>query len=152
LTHKKSRCCEARLAWLVKSFPLDHARFKNLVHAAKRMESDSINQSSEDEWHRDVLLAKSAVEDTISKMPTPLRVEACCVGYQFWKISDDPRDPDCLGGYTRSIQRIRLFLSAIREQCSQNGDEFSKLVVITYLHELGHHLGMQESHLENWGL
>ena len=31
------------------------------------MESDSIFQSSEDEWRRDVLLAKSAVENTISK-------------------------------------------------------------------------------------
>ena len=116
------------------------------------MESDSISQSSEDEWRRDVLLAKSAVEDTISKMPTPLRVEACCVGYQFWKIRDDPRGSDCLGDYCRSVPQIRLFLSTIREQCSQNGDEFSKLVVTTYLHELGHHLGMQESHLENWGL
>jgi len=31
-------------------------------------------------------------------------------------------------------------------------EEFSKEVVTTSLHELGHHLGMQESHLENWGL
>jgi hypothetical protein len=116
------------------------------------MESDSIYRSSEDEWRRDVLLAKSAVEDTISKMPTPLRVEACCVGYQFWKIRDDPRGSDCLGDYCRSVPQIRLFLSTIREQCSQNGDEFSKLVVTTYLHELGHHLGMEESHLETWGL
>ena len=116
------------------------------------VESDPIHQSSADEWHRDVLLAKSAVEDTISKMPTPLRVEACCVGYQFWKISDDPRNPDTLGGYTRSIRRIRLFLLNIRKHCGETGDDFSKEVVTTYLHELGHHLGMQESHLENWGL
>jgi hypothetical protein len=143
------------LAWLVESFPLDEARFGNLVHARVRpnqMESDSIYQSSEDEWRRDVLLAKSAVENTISKMPTPLRVEACCVGYQFWKTRDDPRGPDCLGDYCRSIPQIRLFLSTIKEQCSQNGDEFSKLVVTTYLHEIGHHLGMEESHLEDWGL
>jgi hypothetical protein len=66
------------------------------------MESDPIYRSSADEWHRDVLLAKSAVEDTISKMPTPLRVEACCAGYQFWKVDDDPRHPDSLGDYTRS--------------------------------------------------
>jgi hypothetical protein len=75
---------------------------------------DSIYQSSADEWHRDVLLAKSAVEDTISKMPTPLRVEGCCVGYQFWKISDDPRFPDTLGDYCRSVRQIRLFLPNIR--------------------------------------
>ena len=98
------------------------------------------------------MLAKSAVEDTISKMPTPLRVEACCAGYQLWKVDDDPRHPNSLGDYTRSIKMIRLFLSTIREQCSENGDEFSNLVVITYLHELGHHLGLKESHLENWGL
>src|SRR5262245_60121753 len=116
------------------------------------MESDSIYQSSEDEWHKDVLLAKSVIEDVISKMSTPLRVEACCVGYQLWKISEDPRYADSLGTYNRSIQRIRLFLSNIREQCSENGDEFSELVVTTYLHELGHHLGMRESHLKNWGI
>jgi hypothetical protein len=120
--------------------------------SAKRIESASIYQSSEDEWHRDVLLAKSVIEDLISKMATPLRVEACCVGYQLWKISEDPRYADSLGAYNRSIQRIRLFLSNIREQCSENGDEFSKQVVVTYLHELGHHLGMKESHLETWGL
>jgi hypothetical protein len=101
------------------------------------MESDSIYQSSEDEWRQDVLLAKSVIEDAISKMSTPLRVEACCVGYQLWKISEDARYADSLGTYTRSIQRIRLFLSNIREQCSENGDEFSELVVTTYLHELG---------------
>src|SRR5262245_9995537 len=93
---------------------------------------------------RDVLLAKSVIEDVISKMSTPLRVEACCVGYQLWKISDDPCRPSTLGGYTRSIQRIRLFLSNSRKQCSENGDEFSKQVVVTYLHEVGHHLGMKE--------
>ena len=116
------------------------------------MESDPIYQSSADEWNRDVLLAKSAIEDVISKMATPLRVEACCVGYQFRKISDDPRSPDTLGDYCREAPQIRLFLSAIREHCSDNGEEFSKQVTIVYLHELGHHLGMEENHLESWGL
>lgn len=111
-------------------------------------------QSLTDEWSRDVLLAKSAVEDTISKMATPLRVEACCVGYQFWKIkiSDDKRFPNTLGDYCGSVAVIRIFLSAIRRQCEEDGEDFSRQVVITYLHELGHHLGMEESHLENWGL
>jgi hypothetical protein len=94
------------------------------------MKNDPIYQSSADEWNRDVLLAKSLIEDAISKMPTPLRVEACCVGYQFWEICDDPRSPDNLGDYSRSLQRIRLFLSNIRKHCSENGDDFSKEVVI----------------------
>jgi Zincin-like metallopeptidase len=115
-------------------------------------ESDFELQSSADEWTRDVLLAKAAIEDTISKMPTPLRIEACCVGYQFWKIRREPRDPDCLGDYARAIPQIRLFLSNIRKRCGESGDEFSKEVVTTYLHELGHHLGMGETHLESWGL
>jgi Zincin-like metallopeptidase len=115
-------------------------------------ECDSKLESSADEWTRDVLLAKSAIEDTISKMPMPLRVEACCVGYQFWKVRREPRDPDCLGDYARAIPQIRLFLSNIRKYCSASDNEFSKEVVTTYLHELGHHLGMGETHLESWGL
>jgi hypothetical protein len=116
------------------------------------MGSDNIHRSSEDKWNQEVALAKQAIDEAISKMSDGLQAEACRIGYQFLKTTDDPRSPDDLGDYCRSAQQIRLFLSAIRKQCIEDGDDFAKEVVITYLHELGHHLGMEESHLETWGL
>ena len=143
------------MAWLVNSFALDHARFGNLVHARIRPNKWRAIRSISRQKTNGAAMSCSPRVPLRTPFPKCRRLyelRACCVGYQFWKIRDDPRGSDCLGDYRRSVPQIRLFLSTIREQCSQNGDEFSKLVVTTYLHELGHHLGNGGKSLGNLGI
>jgi predicted Zn-dependent protease with MMP-like domain len=116
------------------------------------MRSDNSNDSAVDEWEQETAFAKKVVDDAISKIPENLRAEALRIGYEFLTISEDANAPDSMGGYCRSAQRIRLYLPVIKEQSIEDGDDYSKQLVITYLHEFGHHLGMEEEHLETWGL
>jgi predicted Zn-dependent protease with MMP-like domain len=116
------------------------------------MGSDDCNNSAVDEWEQETAFAKKVIDDVISRMPENLRPEALRIGYEFLKISEDSNAPDTMGGYCRSAERIRLYLPVIKQQSIEDGDDYSKQLVITYLHEFGHHLGMEEEHLETWGL
>jgi predicted Zn-dependent protease with MMP-like domain len=45
-----------------------------------------------------------------------------------------------------------LYLAEIHDFCTTEGLDFADQIRITYLHELGHHLGLDEKELEIRGL
>jgi predicted Zn-dependent protease with MMP-like domain len=56
------------------------------------------------------------------------------------------------GGVSDANGPIILYLGAIDLYCADEGADFSNEVRITYLHELGHHIGLDEGDLEARGL
>jgi hypothetical protein len=103
-------------------------------------------------WENAVASARQVVEALIARLPEDLRCEASRIECQFWKRCDDPHAPDTMGGYSRSGQRIRLYLHAIEEHGRSHGLDYAREVETTYLHELGHHLGLEEEDLDKRGL
>jgi len=93
--------------------------------------------------------AKQIVDALIARLPDELRPEALRIGYELHKRC---RDEHLWGGYTRSAQLIELYLEAIREDCTEESRDFWTELERTYLHELGHHLGLDENEVERYGL
>ena len=60
---------------------------------------------------------------------------------------NEPTDPDCL-----ESPSITLFLAELWDYCGEDLPTFDEEVRITYIHEFGHYLGLDESELESRGL
>ena len=60
---------------------------------------------------------------------------------------NEPTDPDCL-----ESPSITLFLAELWDYCGEDLPTFDEEVRITYIHEFGHYLGLDESELEARGL
>ena len=60
---------------------------------------------------------------------------------------NEPTDPDCL-----ESPSITFFLAELWDYCGEDLPTFDKEVRITYIHEFGHYLGLDESELESRGL
>ena len=60
---------------------------------------------------------------------------------------NEPTDPDCL-----ESPSITFFLAELWDYCGEGLSTFDKEVRITYIHEFGHYLGLDESELEARGL
>ena len=60
---------------------------------------------------------------------------------------NEPTDPDCL-----ESPSITFFLAELRDYCGEDLPTFDEEVRITYIHEFGHYLGLNESELESRGL
>jgi predicted Zn-dependent protease with MMP-like domain len=118
-------------------------------------------------WERLVELARAEVAQTIIELPDDLRPRAAALPVSYEKlpsqaIIDDGIDPDTLGLFVGSEfvhegevplpAQIILFLENIHEMVEGNEGEFCDEVRITYLHELGHYLGLDEEDLEERGL
>lgn len=58
-----------------------------------------------------------------------------------------PADPDCL-----ESPSITFFLAELWDYCGEDLPTFDEEVRITYIHEFGHYLGLDESELEARGL
>ena len=58
-----------------------------------------------------------------------------------------PSDPDCL-----ESPAITFFLAELWDYCGEDLPTFDEEVRITYIHEFGHYLGLDESELESRGL
>ncbi len=79
-------------------------------------------------------------------------------------IRDDGLEPDLLGlfvGPSRTEHgeggdplppQILLFVENIRDYAAGDADRFREEVRVTYFHELGHYLGLEEDDLEIRGL
>jgi predicted Zn-dependent protease with MMP-like domain len=93
--------------------------------------------------------AKQIVDALIARLPDELRQEALRIGYELNKRCEDER---LLGAYTKSAHLIELFLEEIREYCLLNSREFCTELEKTYLHEFGHHLGLEEEEMDKYGL
>ena len=60
---------------------------------------------------------------------------------------NEPTDPDCL-----ESPSITLFLAELWDCCGEDMPTFDEEIRITYIHEFGHYLGLNESELESRGL
>ena len=60
---------------------------------------------------------------------------------------NEPTDSDCL-----ESPSITFFLAELWDYCGEDLPTFDKEVRITYIHEFGHYLGLDESELEARGL
>ncbi|MGN0853598.1 MAG: metallopeptidase family protein [Kiritimatiellia bacterium] len=60
---------------------------------------------------------------------------------------DEPSDPGCL-----ESPRITFFLAELWDYCEEDLAAFDEEVRITYLHEFGHYLGLDEAELDARGL
>jgi predicted Zn-dependent protease with MMP-like domain len=109
-------------------------------------------------WEKLKARAEELVEKTIAELPSEIQVEALKLPCLFERKNAD--DPDLLGLYcdfapgevSEANGPIILYLAAIEEYCCEEGEDFASEVRLTFLHELGHHLGWDEGDLETRGL
>jgi predicted Zn-dependent protease with MMP-like domain len=122
------------------------------------------------DWETLAGQANDVIERTISQFPPELRKEAERLGWSWFKWSIDAGTENLLGhfwGPNRSAaiadfigdgeaedtaSAIILYLGNLSEYCEEEGLDFAEEVRITYLHELGHYLGLDEADLEERGL
>jgi predicted Zn-dependent protease with MMP-like domain len=109
-------------------------------------------------WEKLKAHAQGVVEKTIAELPTDILAEARKVPVLF--EPENAEDPDLLGIYCEFAAGevspangpIVLYLATIDDYCADEGEDFASEVRVTYLHELGHHLGWDEGDLEARGL
>jgi predicted Zn-dependent protease with MMP-like domain len=111
-------------------------------------------------------LAEKEVARTIGRLPVRLRKEvgALPVTYEAQPsrgLIDEGITPDTMGLFVGPSfeeetssgadvpSQIILFLDVIREEVDGDESEFLREVRRTYLHELGHYLGLDEDGLED---
>ncbi len=114
-------------------------------------------------------LARQQVEATLAELPGPLRERAQALPVTFQPRPNamqlrDGIEPDTLGLFVGSEfaaeestsfplpPQIILFLENLWEQAEADEDLFGEEVRTTYLHELGHYLGLDEDDLFERGL
>ena len=114
-------------------------------------------------------LARREVENVISALPEDVRrkAEEVHVAYElampgYWK--EDGVEPDSLGLFSGpscadpefdtapEIPLISLFLLNLWDYSDSDVQTFREEVRRTYLHELGHYLGLEEDDMEQRGL
>ena len=120
-------------------------------------------------WNRLLTVAQEEVRGTLRRLPRALRphAEALPVVYEPHPndaILDDGWEPDLLGlfvgkafgeeesGYADVPSQILLFLENLWDFAEGDEAIYREEVRTTYLHELGHYLGLDELDLEERGL
>jgi predicted Zn-dependent protease with MMP-like domain len=108
-------------------------------------------------------VALRVVEDTLRELPEELRraarsVPVCLEDFPDEALIEDGLEPDILGLFVGSPRheqdsdpgpppQIFLYLENILDECEEAGTTFEEEVRRTYLHELGHYLGLDEEDL-----
>lgn len=109
-------------------------------------------------WEEMFERAERAVKETVAELPEKVRAEAEKVP---WILSKWPPEGESMLGVNMSFNPDRvadapgpilIYLGSIHEECEECALDFEEEVRITYLHELGHHLGLDEGDLEERGL
>jgi predicted Zn-dependent protease with MMP-like domain len=120
-------------------------------------------------WLRLLRAAQEEVQDTLRRLPTPLRhrARALPVTYEHRpspELEEDGIAPDTLGlfvgeelaetGATAAPlpAQIILYLDNLWDYADSDEQDYLDEVRATYLHELGHYLGLGEIDLEQRGL
>ena len=118
-------------------------------------------------WPRLLELALDEVRATLAALPPPLRAPAAPLPVSYEPepnaaILADEYDPDLLGLFigpplaepeaSPLPPQIILFLENLWDFAGEDEEIFREEVRITYLHELGHYLGLDEIDLEERGL
>ena len=119
------------------------------------------------DWPQLQRLALEEIEATLAELPTPLRGRAKQLPVTLERVPNaglvaDGIAPDTLGLFTGAEfaeedhvpqpPQIILFLENLWDFAEQNEDIFLDEVHTTYLHELGHYLGLDEDDLSERGL
>jgi predicted Zn-dependent protease with MMP-like domain len=112
-------------------------------------------------------VARTEVEQTLAALPEPLRLQAASLPITFERrpsasLVADGSDPDLLGLFIGAAldepmdsplpPQIILFLENLWSFAEKDEAIFRDEIQITYLHELGHYLGLDEIDLEERGL
>ena len=117
-------------------------------------------------WQRLQVDADEEVEALLRRLPAELRDKARTIPVTYEPfptqvmVDDDKLDPDSLGlfvgdcyadiesGVTDLPPQILLFLMSLWDYADHRAGDFREEVRRTYLHELGHYLGLDEGDLE----
>lgn len=119
------------------------------------------------DWNQLQALALQEIEATLAALPAPLREQARQLPVTFERVPSpeliaDGIAPDTLGlfngadfveeGHIPMPPQIILFLENLWDFAEQEEAIFLEEVNTTYLHELGHYLGLDEDDLFDRGL
>jgi len=116
------------------------------------------------DWKKLEKKAGAVVEACLQEMPIRVREIATLVPtlIQHWATGEgEPEDVvGLLGEYVAFESQevgdgdgaIVLYVGAIKLYCEEEGAKFKKEVRRTYLHELGHHFGLDEDELADRNL
>ena len=119
------------------------------------------------DWKKLRQLALAEVEATVAALPGPLRERAAKLPVTFERIPNaglqaDGVEADTLGLFTGAEfaeegnvplpPQIILFQENLWDFAEGDGEIFRDEVHTTYLHELGHYLGLDEDELTERGL
>lgn len=112
----------------------------------------------ESRWGELFVAAERVIQSVKEGMPPELQVEADRVPclLEQWPPDGEEVLGRCLSFEENCISEapgpIVLYLGVIQKECEELGLAFGDEVRITFLHELGHHLGLDEADLEERGL
>jgi len=119
------------------------------------------------DWEKLYVVASAEVEKTLAALPKPLRERAEKLPVTFERqpnvdLQADGIEADTLGLFTgpefadeenvSMPPQIILFLENIWDVAETDGKLFREEVRMTFLHELGHYLGLDEDDLTERGL
>ena len=121
------------------------------------------------DWQKLHTLALAEVKETLAALPEPLRDRAQALPVTFERLPNkaqlrDGIEPDTLGLFvgpefaceeTATLPlppQIILFLENLWDLAEADEELFREEVRTTYLHELGHYLGLDEDDLFDRGL
>jgi predicted Zn-dependent protease with MMP-like domain len=119
------------------------------------------------DWKRLQKLAQAEIEATLAELPDPLRDQASKLPVTFETVPNaglqaDGIQPDTLGLFTGDEfagggsdvlpSQIILFLENLWDFAEGDEDVYCDEVHTTFLHELGHFLGLDEDDLTERGL
>ena len=104
--------------------------------------------------------ADKTIKSTIVTLPAPIHEHAEKVATLLEKWPHDESDSDMLGQFhgfeenhiSETLGPIFIFIGPIYELCQEENLRFEDEVRLTYLHELGHFLGLDEDELDERGL
>lgn len=121
------------------------------------------------DWENLKQIAQAEVEATLSALPAPLRQRAVEIPVTFEPMPNaafvaEGIEPDSLGLFTGPAfgeeelsasplpPQIILYLENLWEFAAADPEVYREEVRTTYLHELGHYLGLDEADLTERGL
>ena len=110
-------------------------------------------------WEKLYAQAEKVIERTIESLPGPIREQARKIQTLLDKWPAD-EDDEMLGQFhgfepdhlSETLGPIFIFVGPLHLFCEEENLDFEDEVRITYLHELGHFLGMDEDDLAKRGL